>query len=142
MKKILAAAGVPKEVLDMIPTVVHTCRICRRWERHSPKAQVSVRLADRFNQVVQFDLIEYTEDDQKWYIVHFLDEATRFSSGDVYKTKDASQLIECFYFCWIRTFGAMQTLISDQEGALTGHEMATFFARWGIELKFNDTEPS
>ena len=73
MKKILVAAGVPKEVIEMIPQVVHTCRICRRWERHSPKAQVSVRLADRFNQVVQFDLIEYTEQDKKYYIVHLLD---------------------------------------------------------------------
>ena len=74
MKKILATAGVPKEVLDKIPYVVHTCRICRRWEKHSPKAVVSVRLADRFNEVVQFDLIEYTEGDVKYYIIHFIDE--------------------------------------------------------------------
>ena len=135
MRKILTAAGVPKDVLDKIPFVVHTCRICRRWERHSPKAQVSVRLADKFNEVVQFDIIEYLESDKKWYIIHLIDDATRFSTADVYSSKDTYHVMEAFYFCWIRTFGPMQTIISDQEGALTSHEFASFLARHDIQVK-------
>jgi len=32
MEKILRAAGVPSDILDQVSHVVHTCRICRRWE--------------------------------------------------------------------------------------------------------------
>ena len=136
MKKILLAAGIPQSIVDTIPQVIHTCRICRRWERHGPHSQVSVRLADHFNEAVQFDLIEYEEDGEKWYIFHLLDEATRFSTGDISKHKNAGDLLDMFYFCWIRVFGPMGTLVSDQEGALTGHELTTFFARNEIALKF------
>ena len=136
MKKILTSAGVPKTIIDSIPTVVHTCRICRRWERHSPKCQVSVRLSERFNEVVQFDLIEYQEDGESWYIVHLIDEATRFSTGDICKQKNTDDLLDCFYFCWLRVFGPMSVLVSDQEGALTGHEMESFFAKHAVSLKF------
>ena len=135
MRKILAAAGVPKTVLDQISTVVHTCRICRRWERHSPKAATSVRLADHFNECCQLDLIEFTEDDQKYYIIHIIDEATRFSTGDIVLRKTPEDIFTVIYFSWIRTFGKMETLITDQEGAMTSHEATAFLARHGISLK-------
>ena len=136
MRKILAAAGVPKAVLEQMPTVVHTCRICRRWERHSPKSAASVRLADHFDECCQFDLIEYTEDGTKYYIVHIIDEATRFSSGDIILHKNPEEIFTVFYFRWLRVFGSLGTIIIDQEGALAGHQAAPFLARHDISVKF------
>ena len=136
MKKILRSAGMPEEIVEQVSQVVHTCRICRRWERHSPKSQVSMRLADRFNEAVQFDLIEYTEDGAEYYIIHLLDEATRFSTADIVSGKDVGELLDAFYFLWIRTFGPMGLLVTDQEGAIKSHEFGSFLAKNNISVKF------
>ena len=41
-----------------------------------------------------------------------------------------------FHFSWIRVFGPLSTLITDQEGALTSREVTAFLARQGIAVKF------
>eukprot|EP00971_Amphidinium_carterae_P302209 6004374-Amphidinium_carterae.1 len=44
MTKILKAAGLPKDLLDIVPSVCETCSTCREWTRPSPEAIPSVRL--------------------------------------------------------------------------------------------------
>ena len=57
MDRILKRVGVPKQVCDLIPEIVHTCTSCRAWSRPPPASVASVELADSFNQQVDCDLL-------------------------------------------------------------------------------------
>ena len=57
MPRVLKHAGVPKEVLDLIPEIVSTCASCRAWARPTPASVASVELAATFNQQVECDLM-------------------------------------------------------------------------------------
>ena len=57
MHRILQHAGVPKEVLNLLPGTVHTCASCRAWAKPTPASVASAELADRFNQQVEVDLM-------------------------------------------------------------------------------------
>ena len=57
MRTILETAGLPKQVLDLIPAVIDTCKVCRLWQRPGRSAITSSRLSLEFNQNVQADLL-------------------------------------------------------------------------------------
>lgn len=46
MKDLLAHAGAPKSALEMIKSVVETCRVCRLWTRPSARGMTITRLAN------------------------------------------------------------------------------------------------
>ena len=45
--------------------------------------------------------------------------------------KETNTLIDVVYYLWFRIWGAPQTLISDQEGAITSDGFAALCAKWG-----------
>ena len=59
MTTTLKAAGLPEEILKMIPEVVHSCRECRAWLTPKPRTIPSMRVSLRFNQHVEMDLMFY-----------------------------------------------------------------------------------
>lgn len=59
MMTLLEAAGVSRDVLVLVPSIVDTCAICRNWQRTGPKTVTSMRVPDTFNKEVQIDLLFY-----------------------------------------------------------------------------------
>jgi hypothetical protein len=57
MQALLQAAGVPKEALNLIPSVCSSCTSCRAWQKPSNRSMTSSRLSVAFGTVVQFDLL-------------------------------------------------------------------------------------
>ena len=57
MMTLLEAAGVSRDVLVLVPSIVDTCAICRNWQRTGPKTVTSMRVPDTFNKEVQIDLL-------------------------------------------------------------------------------------
>ena len=57
MKRFLERVGVSQKVLDLIPEIVQTCRVCREWAKPGPSNACSVELPDTFNQQVECDLL-------------------------------------------------------------------------------------
>ena len=57
MKNLLSAAGVEPRVLQIVPTIVDTCKVCRAWMRTGPRSVASTRLPNSFNSEVQLDLL-------------------------------------------------------------------------------------
>ena len=57
MTRLLERAGVPKEVLEIIPDIVDTCAACRTWGQPLPKSVASVTIPDRFNDQVECDIV-------------------------------------------------------------------------------------
>ena len=51
-----------------------------------------------------------------------IDEATKWKTGDHLINKTGPVLVKALNYLWIRIWGAMQNLLTDQEGGLMGHE--------------------
>ena len=61
MTKVLSAAGLGQDILDMIPDIVNTCRECRMWMRPANETIPTLRDTSTFNQHVEVDLIFFKE---------------------------------------------------------------------------------
>jgi hypothetical protein len=131
MKELLMRAGAPPSALTMIKTIVDTCRVCRMWTRPGPKSMQATRLATGFNELVQWDIL-FIDDVM---VSHCIDEATRWSAGDILSSKSAIKIIESLTKTWLRPYGPMKVLTTDQEAGLTGEEAAQWCDRWAIQIK-------
>ena len=57
MRKFLERVGVSDEVLNLIPEICDTCKVCRMWTKPGPDNVCSIDLADKFNAQVECDLL-------------------------------------------------------------------------------------
>ena len=49
MLRVLRAANVGQDTLDLIPTIVNDCRECRKWQLPAPETAPTLRLSTKFN---------------------------------------------------------------------------------------------
>ena len=137
MTTTLKAAGVPEEIIKMIPEVVHSCRECRAWLTPKPRTIPSMRVSLRFNQHVEMDLMFY----KKEVILHLIDRCTRWHSGMVLradidgKKKSLQNLIDGIYDCWLKTHGPMEVLYVDGESSLSTPGAKEQLKRDSIEIE-------
>ena len=59
MTRILSAAGLSKEVLDLVPDIVDTCKECRKWQRPGNETIATSSVSTKFNEHVEMDLMFY-----------------------------------------------------------------------------------
>ncbi len=131
MQRFLNRVGVPQEVLDLIPEVVQTCRVCREWAKPGPSTACSVELADTFNSQVECDLLFV----YKYVVFHMLDRCVRWHAAKVVPDKDDETLIKAIDEIWVTTHGAPKELIVDGESGITQSEKALqYLRRRGIKL--------
>ena len=131
MQRLLTTAGVKKEVIDMIPSIVETCVACRAWTRALPDAQTSVELADSFNAQVECDLEFY----KKQIIFNLVDRCTRWHHTKHVEGKTEGDCIGAVD-SWVSIFGPMKELVVDGETAITqGTAFKAYANRKGIEIK-------
>ena len=131
MHKLLEQAGAPQLALDLIKSVVDTCRICRSWKRPTAKSMSHVSQAQQFNEKVQLDLL-FAGDE---VILHLCDECTRFSVAELIKSRETSDILGAIKNSWIKYFNVPQLLVSDSEGALGSEEAAIWAERLGTSFK-------
>jgi len=131
MSNLLKHAGAPTTAIKLLPEIVDTCRICRMWKRPTPKSVTTTRLAEKFNEAVQWDILFY----KKLMLSHLLDEAIRWSAVSVIPQKDAPALITAISQDWIRPFGGMKLLIADGEKGLDSEQVRQFLDRNGVVFK-------
>ena len=131
MKNMLRAAGVSNKVLDHIPSIVDTCRVCRMWTRPTPHAVTTVRLNTQFNQCVQVDLLFWNS----FVILHMCDCCIKFSAATIIPDREAQTCINAITNIWFRVHGPPDVLEGDQEGGWArAHEAKTWMARWGTSF--------
>ena len=128
MTNLLRAAGVDKQTLNMIPSIVDSCKACRLWRRPSNKPVTSSRLSTRLNECVQFDLLFIADG----IVAHCIDEATRFTVAGLLPDRTTTAIIEFLTTSWFRFLGVPKVLLSDQEGALCSEESAIWAERQGF----------
>ena len=131
MLSLLRAVGVAKVVLDLIPSICSTCKVCRAWQKPGHRAVTSSRLSDEFNHTLQFDLFFFEEH----VIAVLLCEATRWCCADVIASKDSEQILRFISDRWLRIYGSPKLIVSDQEGGLFSEESSIFAERMGFALR-------
>ena len=131
MKRFLERVGVAQKVLDLIPEICQTCRICREWTKPAPANACSTEIADTFNQQVECDLLFVG----KFIIFHMLDCCTRWHAARVVPGKDEDTLMQAIDELWVSTHGAPKELIVDGESGIAVSEKTNqYLARKGTKL--------
>ncbi len=131
MSTLLKHAGAPSSALKLLPEIVGTCKICRVWKRPTPKSITNTRLAEKFNEAVQWDILFY----KKNMISHLLDEAIRWFTASLLTSKDAPSLMTAISQDWVRPFGGPRVLIADGEKGFCSEQVAQFLDRCNTQLK-------
>eukprot|EP00438_Fugacium_kawagutii_P029807 Skav231475 [mRNA] locus=scaffold1100:530653:539709:- [translate_table: standard] len=131
LKNLLAKAGMPVEVLNLVSDAVMKCSICRRYVRLPNRPQLKLNNAGTFNQCVQADLFELWD---KWFLL-LVDEATRYKVAVMTPSRESQELQQRLLEHWMRFFGPPGSLVMDQEASLMSHETAGEFERLSIERK-------
>ena len=131
MKSLLQAAGVPGQVLKLVDPIVQTCAICRMWAKPGHRSITTTRFAENFNQAVQCDLLFIEEH----VILHMIDEAIRWTATALLSDRNAETILKAITKNWIKLYGPMSSLVSDQEGGLTSEACAVWAEKWKIDLR-------
>ena len=130
MESLLKAAGVSANVIKQIAPTVESCAICRMWQRPGHRSMTTTRTVDKFGQSVQVDLLFVEE----YIVLHMIDEAIRWTATALIPDRQTQTILSAITLAWIKLYGPMQTLVSDQEGALASEEGAVWAERWKINL--------
>ncbi len=129
MRRLLWQAGLPKDILDMIPAIVDTCRVCRAWAKPQPDSQANVNLADGFNVQVEIDIMYYEDH----LVCHMICRCTRWHASEEIKDRETETILNAVMSMWLRTHGPMKELIGDGEKAWARAMAAEdFWQRRGI----------
>ena len=127
----MAAAGLPKEILDEVQGVVDTCSVCREWQRNGSRPMASVSLTTAFNEGLQFDLI-FLDDGAA---VHLICLCIKWAQAVFVSGKEADVVLPAIVHMWFRVYGPPKFIVSDQEGALFSDEGAIWVERWKVALR-------
>ena len=129
LKNILIRCGMPYEVWKLTSDVVASCPICRKYSRaHRRPQHRGAALSSQFNDVVQIDLFRFQEE---WYLLT-IDEATRYKIATRCEGRELSNIMDALMRSWIRYFGPMRVLVSDQERSMMSVDAGSELQRLGI----------
>eukprot|EP00435_Cladocopium_sp_Y103_P057491 s245_g19.t2 len=130
MIQLLKTAGIPQNVLDLVPEVVDTCRVCRLWQKPSSDNVAVNRVVTGFNLEVEGDLIFITHGSIHT-VLHLVDRGTRWSFTCVLPNRTTEAILTGLDQ-WVSIFGPMQVLIFDGETGLDDPAATQYFELKGI----------
>ena len=119
-----------KETLESIQKVISSCKICNLYKKTPPRPKVCLPRASRVNESVGVDLHQIEDK----YMLHMIDEFSRFSVAVVMNTKKSVEFIDKFIKNWIRYFGYPKKLFSDNGGEFNSHLVREFGETFNIKI--------
>ena len=134
MLKLLRAAGSPKEVLELIPSIVDSCRICRTWAKPA-NSIASGRLVTSFNQEVEADIVYVRHQGEQKHFLHLVDRAVKWCATCEIPDRSTEALLDAIDTTWVSIFGPMKILIVDGEPGLDNESSTWYFQVRGIEKR-------
>ena len=129
--------GVPEAVFELIPAVIAACIHCRKFKLPGHRPKAGAELAGWFNDNVLIDLFFL------WDLIRLMivDEATRYKVIEKLPNRTAYAIFAALLRGWIRYFGPMKNLVSDQEGGVTAEETAIACERYSINRVLKGCDP-
>ena len=120
----------------VVKLVCRNCKRCRDVSRPARKPIIKIGLAVRHNHRVQIDLFQSW---QSWFIL-LIDEFSRFKVAAHIQDRQASHLLYTVFDKWIRFFGPMTDLLTDQEGASVSELCGRLCDRFSINRVLAGTD--
>ena len=117
--------ALPRDILSLGVQVANECPSCGEWTPRIHKSAVKAELATGFNNVVEPDLFFLWDET----FILMIDQCIRWKTGQELASKKPHDLLKALIFLWIRIWGPMGKLITDQEGGLVSNEATAFFDR-------------
>ncbi|XP_024125019.2 uncharacterized protein LOC112144625 [Oryzias melastigma] len=121
-----------KDCLSILQQIIHECEICQKHQRSKPKPAVGLPMASEYNETVAMDLHEL--EPGVWYL-HIIDHFTRFSAGNIVRSKKPSEIINSFIHSWISVHGAPKRIYTDNGGEFNNEEVRNMAESFNIETK-------
>ena len=129
VKNVLVRCGMPYEVWKLAADAISTCAICRKYARaHRRPQSKGTNLSRHFNDLVQIYLFKF---DDSWFLLA-VDEATRYKVATLCQGRELQHIFSALMRGWMRYFGPMRTLVSDQETSVMSVEAGSECQRLGI----------
>ena len=133
MQRMLYRGGFGKDVLELLPRVLQSCADCLEWASKLTRPVMKAKFAEHFNQRVQTDLF-FLWDPPRTYIM-LIDECIRYCVTAYLETKTAEEWMRVVLRVWIRYFGPMRCIATDQEGAITADLVAVACEKFAEDRK-------
>ena len=131
MRTVLGHAQQPKEVIDLVDSIVDTCSVCRMWSKPLPSSIATSSISTKFNDHVEADLLFY----KKHVILHMIDRCIRWHAAKVVSSRHMDQLIGGIDDIWVKIHGPMKEFIMDGETAIArDYQAHNYFQRKGIKV--------
>ncbi|OLQ14518.1 hypothetical protein AK812_SmicGene1358 [Symbiodinium microadriaticum] len=128
LQTMLSRAGMPAEVVKLVPETIAACGVCRKFSRLKSRPKVRADHPTSFNEEVQVDYFRLWD---HWFMM-IVDVATRYKTIVQVQGRDLPTALRALLQHWLRFFGPMKVLVSDQESCLMSHEAAAEFERLNI----------
>ena len=132
MLSLLKAGGLGRDVLDLVPAIADTCKVCRTWARPSPDAKASCRMVIGFNIEVEGDLMFYRHQGTQHIVLVLVDRGVRWLATTLVSDRQTNTLLTAIDRAWTAVYGPMQILIFDGETGLDDDDSTTYFQLRGI----------
>ncbi|RKF60459.1 hypothetical protein OnM2_050063, partial [Erysiphe neolycopersici] len=105
----------------------HLNKICHHCQMHGkPPGRFRFRLKDDdidFNAIIIVEIFYISDNGESLPVIHVLDEATRFQSGEFLKNETSQEVWEKLKMCWINTYvGPPDMIVTDAGKNLTSKE--------------------
>ena len=121
LKKLLQDAHIWDDRFSTIlGDIYKTCRLCKEFSSTPPKPAVCLPMAKSFNECVAMDLKHWR--DGVW-ILYIIDVFTRYTMAQFITRKKPEVIVEALIKNWIKVFGVMTKIITDNGGEFNAEEM-------------------
>lgn len=126
----------PDECLDLVHEVIRTCKACMAFQRPPRRPTAKIELAGHFGECVQWDLFFL------WGIVFIMliDTCLRWKLSHHLENKEGITIFKAVMSYWLRHFGPIRILESDQEGGATSDFFTREAERPSITLRFRGSQ--
>ena len=135
---LLKDAGIWKASYNDIVSDIYTrCRICKEFSTTPARPVVCLSLAKSFNEKVAMDLKSWKPG--RW-ILYMIDMYSRFTLGVFIDRKKSSTVIDQIIKNWIKIFGVMQGILTDNGGEFNSDELRDVASLLNIQVSTTGAE--
>ena len=120
-----------KENLQILKDVTDTCEMCIQYKKTPARPRMCLPRANSFNESIAVDLHQLKPN---LYLLHMIDEFSRFSVGKTVKTKTSKEFVTQFISAWIAYFGCPQRLFSDNGGEFNSNLVRDLGENFNIDI--------
>ena len=133
LARALVISGASPEVVRAAR--LHKCSVCQ--EMRAPKSQrpASLPIPKDVSDQVHVDILEgFDIEDQRFYIIHVIDHASRFQMAQVLDDKSSASVVSFLKTRWFPVFGYPRVLVADQGREFISWEFEQMCAEHSILL--------